>query len=69
MNSKEDLSNALEHIRKVLELQEYETVGQKTCSIGGTLYQKNEDIEKTIKRADESVYKAKDNGRNQVIIQ
>lgn len=68
VRSKEDLSKALEHIRKVIELEKFKTVGHKTCSIGGTLYQNNESIEKTIKRADEGVYEAKSNGRNQVII-
>ncbi|MCT7562546.1 diguanylate cyclase [Aliarcobacter butzleri] len=42
--------------------------GKKTCSIGGTIYEENEDILKTIKRADEAVYEAKAAGRNKVII-
>lgn len=60
------LEKALEHIRKVIEVEEFNNVGQKTCSIGGTLYQTNEPIEKTIKRADEAVYLAKNSGRNTV---
>ena len=68
VSSSEGLKIALEHIRKILEVEKYEVVGQKTCSIGGTIYQDGEDIEKTIKRADNGVYAAKDSGRNKVVI-
>ena len=39
-----------------------------TCSIGATIYKENEKIEDSFKRADESLYEAKNAGRNQVII-
>jgi len=68
VHSEEDLKIALEHIRKSIELEEFETIGHKTCSIGGTIYKDNEDIEKTIKRADDAVYEAKETGRNKVLI-
>ena len=64
--TKADLSKVLEHLRKVIEIQNFPTVGQKTCSIGGTLYQEGEDIEQTIKRADEALYKAKKMGRDRI---
>lgn len=66
--SHDSLEKALEHIRKVIELEKFNTIGNLTCSIGATLYLENEDIFKTIKRADEAVYKAKNNGRNKVEI-
>jgi diguanylate cyclase (GGDEF)-like protein/PAS domain S-box-containing protein len=68
VKSKEDLGKALEHLRKTIEMQEFPTIGQKTCSIGGTLYKSGEDIYTSIKRADEAVYEAKESGRNKVVI-
>ena len=68
VKSNEDLSKALEHLRKVIELVEFETVGHKTCSFGGTIYKDNEAIEETIKRADQALYSAKNAGRNRVVI-
>lgn len=68
VKSEDDLHKVLEHLRKVIELVEFDTIGHKTCSIGGTIYKDGEDIETTIKRADEAVYEAKAAGRNQVVI-
>ncbi len=68
VHSKKDLQKALEHIRKVIELQEFSKVGHKTCCLGGTMYKEREDIKETIKRADQAVYKAKEQGRNKVVI-
>lgn len=62
------LEDTLERIRHNLEKEKFPTIGNLTCSIGATVYQDNEDIDKTIKRADESVYDAKTQGRNRVII-
>lgn len=68
VKSKEDLKKALEHLRRVIQMQDFKVVGQKTCSIGGTIYKESESIETTIKRADEGVYDAKAAGRNLVIV-
>ena len=68
VKSVESLETALEHLRKVIEQEKFETIGHKTCSIGATIYKDGEDIDKTIKRADTAVYEAKDSGRNKVII-
>ena len=63
-----NLQKILESLRKCIESFDFNIVGHKTCSIGGTIYLENEDILKTIKRADEAVYKAKGLGRNKVVI-
>ncbi|MCT7584452.1 PAS domain S-box protein [Aliarcobacter butzleri] len=68
LNSENTLSKILENLRKAIEDYDFPKIGKRTCSIGGTIYQDNEDIIKTIKRADEAVYEAKAAGRNKVII-
>ncbi len=68
VKSMNDLHKILESLRHSIERQDFHTVGTKTCSIGGTLYKDNEDIMVTIKRADETVYEAKNTGRNKVIL-
>ncbi|MBD3841548.1 MAG: diguanylate cyclase [Campylobacterales bacterium] len=65
--SLEGLEKALNHIRKVVQFEDFSNVGKVTCSIGATLYEDHEDIEITIKRADENLYIAKRTGRNKVI--
>jgi diguanylate cyclase (GGDEF)-like protein len=68
VKSNEDLNKALEHLRKTIELQNFPAIGKKTCSIGATIFISGEDIYSTIKRADEAVYTAKENGRNKVVL-
>lgn len=68
IDSPENLQKILENLKNSIENFTFEKVGTKTCSIGGTIYIDNEDILQTIKRADEAVYKAKELGRNKVVI-
>ncbi|XOB60849.1 diguanylate cyclase [Campylobacterota bacterium DY0563] len=68
VNSNEGLRKALEHLRRVIELEDFPVVGKITCSIGSSIYKEDENIYQTIKRADEAVYVAKNNGRNTVEI-
>lgn len=44
------------------------TIINVTISLGGTIYRENDDIEEIVKRADQYMYEAKQNGRNQTII-
>lgn len=67
--TKANFFKVLDHLREVIEMENFPVVGQKTCSIGGSIYEHGEQIENTIKRADEAVYEAKENGRNMVVIQ
>ncbi|WP_320034149.1 diguanylate cyclase [Halarcobacter sp.] len=68
VNSNEGLKKALEHLRRVIELEKIPVVGKITCSIGASIYKEDENIYQTIKRADEAVYVAKNKGRNAVEI-
>ncbi|MEA2027827.1 MAG: diguanylate cyclase [Campylobacterota bacterium] len=68
VHSQNDLQKALEHIRKVIELETFSKIDTISCSIGGTLYHEGEAIKDTIKRVDEALYNAKSTGRNRVVI-
>lgn len=64
----DDLEKPLQFIRKTIANTKFKTVEQITCSIGASIHKKDENIETTIKRADEAVYEAKTQGRNKVIV-
>ena len=68
VRSKSSLEKALENIRSMIESNSFEYINTLTCSIGGSLYIKDEKIEDTIKRADTALYYSKANGRNRVSI-
>jgi len=68
IKSQNYLPTILNKIRTTIEEEEFESVGHKTCSIGATLYKEDEDMNITIKRADDALYSAKNNGRNQVVL-
>lgn len=67
LESESALYNVLEHLRKAIDKHNFNVVGKVTCSFGSSIYNDNEEVLKTIKRADNALYKAKNNGRNQVI--
>ncbi|MFA6136613.1 MAG: PAS domain S-box protein [Sulfurimonas sp.] len=67
--SLESLKRALEHIRQRVAHYTFRDVGVLTCSFGATLHRVGEDIDTTILRADKALYRAKENGRNQVQIE
>ncbi|SMP86236.1 diguanylate cyclase (GGDEF) domain-containing protein [Epsilonproteobacteria bacterium SCGC AD-308-O04] len=62
------LKKSVEHVRKQIEKQHFEEVGNITASFGATLYQDDEEILECVARADKALYMAKENGRNQVQI-
>ena len=68
VNSLNDAKKVLENIRKAISETYFEEINHISCSIGATIYKENEKIEDSFKRADDALYEAKNNGRNQVII-
>ena len=68
VRSESDLEKALSNLRRVIDIEKFPIVINQTCSIGATLYRNNENIKKTIRRADEALYKAKAAGRNRIVL-
>ena len=64
----EGLQATAQRIRESIEKHTFERVGQKTISLGLTIYQEEDDSNSILKRADDALYKAKREGRNQVIL-
>ena len=55
-----------EKLRLAIENTEFPEVGKVTCSFGVTNYRTSDDQKTMLKRADDSLYRAKANGRNRV---
>ena len=62
----ENASNIAEKLRKKIE--NHKLTVPITMSLGVTEYIKDEDEETFIKRVDDALYKAKDEGRNRVVV-
>lgn len=60
------IRNLAHKIRATIETHDFPVVKQKTASIGTTTYKKDEKFDELIDRVDKALYKAKNNGRNQV---
>lgn len=54
-------------LRKVIDEENFESVGNITCSFGVAVLEENEDAEHLLNRADQLLYEAKANGRNRVV--
>ena len=68
VKSIDNAKKVLENIRNAISQASFEGIKHMTCSIGATNYKENENIEESFKRADDALYEAKNNGRNQVQI-
>lgn len=57
-----------EQLRSSIEQYKFVINQQITASFGLTEYRQDEKISDTIKRADDALYQAKNNGRNQIVM-
>lgn len=55
-----------EKVREAIADEPFKAVGKVTVSIGATVYYRSETADEILKRADEALYLAKNNGRNRV---
>lgn len=70
--SHSDLNGAnvlAERIRTAVATHSFSVVGQKTCSFGVASYRPEDTPETMVKRADDALYEAKQNGRNRVALE
>ena len=66
-NSKaEETALMAEKIRETIEKYAFTEAGTVTCSFGVTEYKDGDSIDSLVTRADEALYKAKEQGRNRV---
>ena len=65
--NKEELLKLSHELCQKIEKHHFKEVGQQTASIGATLFHKNDTMSKIIKRADQALYLAKEQGRNRVV--
>ena len=65
----EAAENLAQRLRKIIESNDFTKVGNLTSSLGVATYREDDDIESLIKRVDDCLYQAKDNGRNTVVSQ
>ncbi len=55
-----------ERLRQSIETFPFDEVGHLTCSFGVSQYEKNDNAIVLLKRADDALYRSKNNGRNRV---
>lgn len=61
-------SEIVENLRKLVQEQEFDVVGEVTCSFGVTEFRADDTLETITHRADEALYEAKKIGRNRVCL-
>ncbi len=64
----EGINKLAEELRYTIENNSFSVPGQITASFGITLYSKGDTIKSLISRADKALYRAKDEGRNKVVV-
>ena len=64
----EGVRKLMESFRLKIANHNFEIIKNKTASFGVTVFKDGDSIDTLIKRADDALYKAKNNGRNKVIV-
>jgi diguanylate cyclase (GGDEF)-like protein len=67
----DDLEKALsriEAIRSQVDRHEFDTVGHLTASFGVAWHESKDDVDTMLQRADKALYKAKESGKNKVVL-
>ena len=67
----DDIEKALQRvdaIRKTIAIYPFDTIGHLTASFGVAWREENDDLDTLLQRADKALYKAKNNGKNRVIL-
>jgi len=67
--SKTLLLEKAERIRLLVDTHTFETIGNITISLGVTLFETGENLQRIYKRVDDALYSAKESGRNKVVYQ
>lgn len=62
----EGVIKLMETFKEKICKHKFSKVGNKTASFGVTMSQRGDSIESVLKRADDALYQAKDNGRNKI---
>lgn len=63
-----NLETACEKVRKLVSQNVFDSAGHLTISVGATHYQADDSFDTIYRRADAALYKAKESGRDQVVI-
>lgn len=64
----EDIRSSVER-GKVVNPRTGEAVAKVTISVGASKFSRDEPVDATLEKADQALYKAKDSGRNKVVVQ